>query len=429
MSTPAGIMADQLELKYDDNLGRVLVLGFGVLLSSIAFLLQFLVVQDTYNTQIILLLLLFLRCIYAVGVGMTVPVLDGLTLVYLNDHDGCSREQFGKESLFGVIWWAVGSVCIGVLIDLYGFQVLYLTTSIGAVIQFLSLFIFWKFYSKGRRLVSDEDKSSCSSDDTCCQEDGGDCATHNFDKNNNNPIVNSTVLVPSTKRLSLILCGSVYGLTFLLSSIMLTMGKAVVENLVFLYFSDLGASNFLCGFSVVITVLFEIPIFHNSEKLLAKYGIDGMQILACLAYITRVMGYTMLSRKTSYLFLFLEPLHGVTFGCNKLAAVHFASDLSPKGYESTMQGVFGMLTGFVGGFSGLLLGGFLDDIFGNVIMYRSFVLIVTFGLIVFVMVRLKRREFRGGVSYGEVGHILLVESTTIATPSQSPIQSQLDDQP
>ena len=57
----------------------------------------------------------------------------------------------------------------------------------------------------------------------------------------------------------------------------------------FLFFrDDLKASNFLCGVSVVITVLFELPLFALSERVLSKCGTRGLITVSHLAYVNGV---------------------------------------------------------------------------------------------------------------------------------------------
>ena len=56
---------------------------------------------------------------------------------------------------------------------------------------------------------------------------------------------------------------------------------ATVERLLFLYLvNDLQASTFLCGLSVFVNVLFELPIFWYASKFMALLGHDGLMIVA-----------------------------------------------------------------------------------------------------------------------------------------------------
>ena len=51
---------------------------------------------------------------------------------------------------------------------------------------------------------------------------------------------------------------------FFVYAVTLGYGMTIVENLVFLLFRDLGASYFVCGITVVVTVIFEIPILKQA---------------------------------------------------------------------------------------------------------------------------------------------------------------------
>lgn len=65
---------------------------------------------------------------------------------------------------------------------------------------------------------------------------------------------------------------------------------SVIEDMVFLYFSEsLHASNLLMGATVVVTVLFEIPIFAYSERFLASMSLSQLLTVAVLCYSTRVV--------------------------------------------------------------------------------------------------------------------------------------------
>ena len=64
-----------------------------------------------------------------------------------------------------------------------------------------------------------------------------------------------------------------YSITFLLACLVLSMGMSLVENLSFVFFSEhLHASSTLDGFTVVVTVLFEVPIFYFAPAMLEKFG-------------------------------------------------------------------------------------------------------------------------------------------------------------
>lgn len=77
------------------------------------------------------------------------------------------------------------------------------------------------------------------------------------------------------------------------------MGMAFVEKLLFLYIlNDLQASTTLCGLTVGVTVLLELPIFHYSDRIMKVMSHDSMFMVAMVAYIFRVLGYTLLTPDT-----------------------------------------------------------------------------------------------------------------------------------
>ena len=74
---------------------------------------------------------LTMRLLFAVANALTAPVLDGLTIAYLEQQEtlygdgddssgGMGKADFGKERLYGAISWAMGNVMAGLLIDSFG---------------------------------------------------------------------------------------------------------------------------------------------------------------------------------------------------------------------------------------------------------------------------------------------------------------------
>lgn len=45
-------------------------------------------------------------------------------------------------------------------------------------------------------------------------------------------------------------------------------GFNLVEQLLFIDLKSMNTSNLICGLSVMISVLFELPIFNNSKKIM-----------------------------------------------------------------------------------------------------------------------------------------------------------------
>ena len=102
---------------------------------------------------------------------------------------------------------------------------------------------------------------------------------------------------------------------------------------------ELHASTLLCGLSVVVTVIFELPIFHYAKYLLAKFGTRKMILLGQAAWVVRAVFYANMS--VAWTVLLIEPLHGVTFALVWTAATqHVANpDISGEGLEASAQGL------------------------------------------------------------------------------------------
>ena len=106
-------------------------------------------------------------------------------------------------------------------------------------------------------------------------------------------------------------------------------GFATVEAMLFIALRKLDASPLLCGLSVLVTVVFELPIFWNSEWFLEKWGAKKMICVGQLAWVVRALFYAWMPR-ADYV-LFVEPLHGVTFALVWTAAIHETAKMAPDG--------------------------------------------------------------------------------------------------
>ena len=392
MATPSGHLADRWQRKRDH--GRIHVLQLGMLLSTCAFLGHWLpgrILPDMgfpYH--------LFLRVLYAIGIAMVMPVVDGITLAHF-EANGMDRSLYGRERLFGAVSWMVAHGLIGPIIDAYGFKLMYGSAILGGILSFLLIYKYTYDLDKhGIRLtvekVMQEETSLLQQHEKSIEEYESINATMDpNDLTNDHPNAPTSSPTRSTssshKRgeffwLTQIMCGTVFGMGFMISYFTLMMGVAVVEQLIFIFFDSLGSSNTMCGLTVFVTVMFEIPLFHYAPFLLDTFGSGLLMYVACFAYVTRVIGYTLIPDHQPYWVLLLEPLHGVTYACAKTSSVEFVAALVPTGHEAAGQGLLFLFRG-LGSFCGVLLGGALEDWYGSRVMYRALAAIVGFGLTVY----------------------------------------------
>ena len=144
----------------------------------------------------------------------------------------------------------------------------------------------------------------------------------------------------------------------------------VERGLLFVYLLDMGASTTLCGLSVGVTVILELPVFALSGKLLKHLGHDALLCIALAAYAIRANGYALLTPQTVWYVLFLESLHGLTFACMWIAAVDRAKTLVPPAWVATSQLLLNGLKDGVGGGGAALLGGWVMNKYGGASLYR-----------------------------------------------------------
>eukprot|EP00747_Dinoflagellata_sp_TGD_P185088 gnl/TRDRNA2_/TRDRNA2_41382_c0_seq2.p1 gnl/TRDRNA2_/TRDRNA2_41382_c0~~gnl/TRDRNA2_/TRDRNA2_41382_c0_seq2.p1 ORF type:complete len:285 (-),score=36.60 gnl/TRDRNA2_/TRDRNA2_41382_c0_seq2:81-935(-) len=167
-------------------------------------------------------------------------------------------------------------------------------------------------------------------------------------------------------------------LSFFAYAVTLGVGMTIVEHLIFLLFRELNATYFLCGVSVVVTVVFEIPLFQFSKRLLSAFGTSGLLAAAGLCYSFRVVGYT-LCPGGWYVLLF-EPMHGVTIATFQTASVEMMASITPPAFAATGQAFLGLLRSGVGGTAGNYLGGLIIRLYGESACYRTSAVVVLTGL-------------------------------------------------
>lgn len=346
--------------------GRIHVLCFGLSLGSIATLLHgidyllpsftYSKAQSLYAKQMILMWHLSLRILFAVANGLSIPVLDGLTLAFLESEKNGDSADYGKERLHGAVWWAVANAILGPVLDIFGFKAIYFTSSLVLVFAYMSISMYTSSLDQKNGIDDNFSKKNHSSSPKS--------ADHSTDQGSQTTFFHLKTI-----------CGSLFGASFVLCFFTLNSGTSVVENIIFLFFDELGGSNTFCGITVAVTVMFEIPIFHYASSILQIIGEAGIQQIACLAYVLRVIGYSLIPKNHMISILFLEPLHGVTYAFSQTSAVEFIDKFMPPGSEARGQGIMNIFRG-AGAFVGLSLGGWAEQTFGPRIMYRGFAIAV-----------------------------------------------------
>lgn len=259
---------------------------------------------------------------------------------------GTEKNFYGRQRVFGAIGWGITAFVSGLLSDTFGdLRVLFL----GLVVVFV-LFFLVVLFGVPRSLSDSESPGSVV------------------------PPQVSSALPLLLRRLSF----------FLVMALFVGMGMSIISNFLFLFLVEhLDAPDTLLGLSISVTVLMELPFFFWSEVLLRIFKVRGLIIISHISFILRALAYTLLT--SAWWVLPIELLHGVTFACMWTAVVAHASNVAPKGLEATSQGILNATFGGLGMGLGAILGGFVYQEWGPIVLFRGLAVGLFVSLILFLV--------------------------------------------
>ena len=331
-----------------------------------------------------------LRFLIASSLAPQSPVLDALAV------DGhLEIANYGHERLWGAVSWGLMHLLIGGLIDLSGTYVLFYMMIVSSLC-YLSLLYIWRKWRDSDQLYN-QDTNNENENEThlannqemlvvnAREHEHKDEHEHNHEREHEHKHEHERD--PTTLQLShesatgnmcdllraqaAFACSSFRVTMFLFDIFLLSAGTSVVEGLLFLFFkTTMNASNFLLGWTVVMTVIFEIPLFAMSDKIMSRFSTRQLMAVAHVAYVVRVFGYTFIPPDMSGLILLFEPLHGVTYALKQMCAVTVLAKIAPKGFKNSAQGVVSTV-GRLGSLTGSIGGGFVLQYLGPNVLYRG----------------------------------------------------------
>jgi len=226
---------------------------------------------------------------------------DTLTVKYGKKHG----TEFGQARLYGAVSWALMSIVIGYLAEMTGSWAIATIPAalLGALLTVMT----------GRALLLETEEDRNTDYARVIEEDTEDSTITKNDEQGD-----SVTPLGALRKFT----ATAFSTVFLLSLFALSTGTSIVEFLSFEYFtSQLQASPSLNGWTVLVTVIFEVPIFHYAGTLERRIGYIKMLMISMLSYSTRVIGYTLVPE--AWMILLLEPLHGVTYALGKTASISF----------------------------------------------------------------------------------------------------------
>jgi len=300
--------------------------------------------------------LIIISGIYKACGSGTYSLVSAMSLSSLKLKYGHSaHEKFGQDRLWGAVSWALTATSLGIVADKLGN--LLFPIYVGRAF-FAILFISAVLFMKKIRIEADIES--------------------------NNIVRPEGRNVSILEAMRILTKGGPPVIVFYLLVFVLNAAMSLVEGLLFLFFDkDLKASHSVEGLSVLITVIFEIPLFAFSPQLLRQLGPQIILLIGAAAYIIRVFGYTIVPK--AWVVLLLEPLHGFTVTAQTIAATAFVSDRTPIEIEATSQSLLSAFSR-IASVVGTSIGGYVMQRYGSRTLYRSAAILVLAVSIAFLIV-------------------------------------------
>lgn len=358
----------------DRSISRERILVLTHLAAASFFLLQIITVPSlgiisvSARFPLLIVAILFYGFFSAPGYPLVSAIsISRLRRMYGDD----GHVRFGQVRLWGAVSWAIVAILqgalwdytqFGVFIPYVGFSVL----SLVFVVQVL------KFEAVNKSLLSEQQHDSDSEIDSEQNEQA-----EQSEQNQTDSILSM---------FNFIVCnGGMRTILFFNLIFWLAVGMSLVENFVFLFFyNDLHASNLLCGLTVLITVIFEVPMFARAPSLLTSLGSAHLAIIGSMAYVVRALGYSI--APNAWFVLLVEPLHGVTYATVHTASVAFVAERTPSHMEATGQSVLEVIL-CIGTTLGTIVGGYVMHYMGSKFMYRMSAFMVLGATVAFAVVQ------------------------------------------
>lgn len=343
-----------INAKADALKDRELVCAIGFSMSLIAFL------SHSFAGMLpglyVFPYLIIISGIYKACGSGTYSLVSAMSLSSLKLKYGHSaHEKFGQDRLWGAVSWALTATSLGIVADKLGN--LLFPIYVGRAF-FAILFISAVLFMKKIRIEADIES--------------------------NNIVRPEGRNVSILEAMRILTKGGPPVIVFYLLVFVLNAAMSLVEGLLFLFFDkDLKASHSVEGLSVLITVIFEIPLFAFSPQLLRQLGPQIILLIGAAAYIIRVFGYTIVPK--AWVVLLLEPLHGFTVTAQTIAATAFVSDRTPIEIEATSQSLLSAFSR-IASVVGTSIGGYVMQRYGSRTLYRSAAILVLAVSIAFLIV-------------------------------------------
>ena len=188
-----------------------------------------------------------LGCVISMASFKSSGVLDVHVLDFLGEKH---QSLYGKIRLMTAISWGLGAVVMGWITDEYGFEWNFLLFAI--MMSMVLLVTAFGLPAQSKKEQAQYDRLNNNGNQDGEMEEIAD-----------QPQI--CTLIFSVLRLPV--------LVWLTEVAVISAGMSLVDSFLFVFLqSDLKGNTRLCGYSIGVTVLFEVPVFHYSKYLLKEWG-------------------------------------------------------------------------------------------------------------------------------------------------------------
>ncbi len=129
-----------------------------------------------------------------------------------------------------------------------------------------------------------------------------------------------------------------------------------------IYWQSIGITGTMIGLLWAIGVIAEVVLFQFSKGLLKRFSPVHMIALGCLGGVIRWLVFPFIEGEAA--FLFLQVLHGLSFGAVHIGTMHYIMEAVPEENIGAAQGVGYVLGGVVMGLAVFLSGPIYDAVAG-----------------------------------------------------------------
>eukprot|EP00899_Mesostigma_viride_P003105 jgi/Mesvir1/12796/Mv22846-RA.1 len=326
--------------------------------------------------------------VWAINLAVASFSSSGILDAFALDALGPNRSlEYGRMRLFMAISWGVGSLLVALAADRYGFDANFLALAILAVTYngLLAYHVPSQMASERRltlqRDIDSDAKSSTGSrtrntshsKNSLSGKPSGIGGNGNLSSAGGSTSSNSGR--PQLRTLIPVLC-NLRAAVFYTEVILMGASIASVERLLFVFLQEpeygINASTTLCGATVFVSVILEIPIFYYARTLVDRVGMSGMWAAASGSMALRCF---LLAHATAAnvgpLVLGAEALHGVAFTSFWIAGIERARSITPEEFRTTGMSLFQSAYNGIGISCGAFLGGELMQRRGPEFVYLA----------------------------------------------------------